>query len=411
MKNIVIFYEHVVREYEACLRLKEALEADGFAVVEIFSLQYQLLECIQLARAKSFDAIVMPYVYTEKSLAPIKFLLKQAQPPIVFNFHHEQTASLFDEHKLLPRDNVAKNKVIHFVWSDFFKTKLTDLGIKDSQVFVTGNIRVNSMPDTTSRKYVADKYGLDEQKKWILLCESGNIFFSTKKVDELSSRGYRVADLVSWNSYVEQTISSMVSQFKSAPDCFFDEFELIYRDHPGVERSVVFSERVKRIDDERIGFWLPHVSAVTTRISTVLFEAEKFGVLAVRYDPEIIPSNLLPHGLERYPYIKKITDIVSTLKTNSVSDGPMVFEDYVGRCDVDVAEVMRSIIKNELTQSFIDRNSYRINLTKKYRIWPRLICNFFAPLVLKYGIKWNCRFCSSFSNIKRDGPPEWRVSQ
>ena len=74
MKKIVILYEHVVREYRSCIALKELLEKDGYADVHVLSFQYELWSLRRLSRRGAIDCVVVPYAYSEKSLAPIKFL-------------------------------------------------------------------------------------------------------------------------------------------------------------------------------------------------------------------------------------------------------------------------------------------------------------------------------------------------
>ena len=46
MKTILIFYEHVAREYESCIRLKEELEKDNGIQAFVFSLHFQMIDAI-----------------------------------------------------------------------------------------------------------------------------------------------------------------------------------------------------------------------------------------------------------------------------------------------------------------------------------------------------------------------------
>jgi hypothetical protein len=408
MKNILIFYEHVVREYESCIKLKEELGKNKNYNVKVFSLQYQILECLNYTKNIEIDAIVMPYVYSEKSLAPIKFLLKKKKIPKVFNFHHEEICAPFREHSLLPRDEISKNKVIHFVWANYFKEKLLKAGVKEDKIYVTGNIRAEKNFHSDDRDHIAKKYGLNVNKEWLMICESGNYTFSRANINHLvNERGYQTADLIEWNEYTKNSIAKMENQLKSLPHTFFDKYEIIYRDHPGIEKKILYDKRIKMIDDESISYWLKHLSCILTRMSTILFEAEKVGTPAIRYDTEDIPKKLIVAGTDKFPYIQNINDICEKIRNIHNSPKTNNFENYLGYFNDNPVDKIIEAINNELKPN---KTSEVIELKDDYMIWPRLICNYFAPLILKYGVKWNCKLCSSFTNIKRDGPPDWRIS-
>jgi hypothetical protein len=403
MKIIMIFYEHTVREYEACLVLKSLLEKNNYAKVYIRSLQYEVFDVWVLSLRKKIDCIVMPYVYSEKSLAPIKFLFKNLNSPLVVNLHHEQVAAKYYEHILLPRDNVAKHKVIHLVWTEMFKKSLQKIGVSDELIFITGNTRAEKTIKKKSKTNLANKYNLDKKKDWLLLCESGNTILSDKEITTLvEERGFLVTDLEDNNAYLRKTIKGMTDQLNALEDEFFEKYEIIYRAHPGFEETPNLDNRIKQIDKESVSDWFPNVAAVLSRISTVLHEAEKQGVFSVRYDPELIPARLLPRGLEYHNYINNFEAIESLLIRKPKTLNKNIYEKYIGKKNLDAPSEVVLAIKKSISSDYSN-----IKLKVKHTIWKRILCNIIARYIVKLKLKWNCSFCRSISNIYRDGPPKW----
>ena len=406
MKKIVILYEHVVREYRSCIALKELLEKDGYADVHVLSFQYELWSLRRLSRRGAIDCVVVPYAYSEKSLAPIKFLFKSNTPPLIVNLHHEQIAARFDEHKLLPRDWTTKFRVIHFVWGESFRQRLIDVDIPERLIFKTGNIRVLTTPKNKSRGELAGQYNLDESKKWIMICESGYIIHSEAEIDDrVKKRGYHRQDLEDRNRYLQSTNVQIEQQLANLNERFFDTFEVIYRAHPGREQTLKVGQSIMRIDGEDIHVWFPHLSAMLSRISTVLHEADKYKVLPVRYDPVTIPKKLLPRGLEHYQYITSFEDIETLLNNENKWATGEQSKNYLG--DSKTAEQIVVSIKKVLSDPLFQNDFRKIEFKSKTITWPRLICNMLGPFVAKYKYNWNCRFCKSLSRIFIDGPPKW----
>lgn len=124
MKTIIIFYEHIARELEACESLKRELELIGDLDVYIYSLHFQIYDAMKLKKTKKIDMIIMPYVYKKSSLYPIGAFLNSNSRPYIVNFHHEQIGAEYNEERLFPIDNYSKNTVIHLVWTEEFKNKL-----------------------------------------------------------------------------------------------------------------------------------------------------------------------------------------------------------------------------------------------------------------------------------------------
>ena len=77
-KRIIIFYEHIKREYDACLTLKDQIErSNSDYKVFLYSITFEYFEAIKIADNEKIDMIIMPWIYTDKDYELVQPFVKR----------------------------------------------------------------------------------------------------------------------------------------------------------------------------------------------------------------------------------------------------------------------------------------------------------------------------------------------
>ncbi|MDD4048664.1 MAG: hypothetical protein PHI90_07595 [Clostridia bacterium] len=216
MRSILIFYEHISREYETCMRIKESLEKTPNIKVYVFSLHFQVLEALWRAKRNYIEMVIVPYAYKENSLKPISYLLRKSPIPYVINLHHEQIGAVYNEERLFPIDEISKNRVIHFVWSNHFKEKLISRGVNEELIKVTGSIRTDLVKHAfqKDKSTFSKEFNLNVDKKWILLCESGTTPYTEIEMKKKEKQGLKRSDIIEYNKSISLAYLENIRQNK-----------------------------------------------------------------------------------------------------------------------------------------------------------------------------------------------------
>ncbi len=205
MKTVVILYEHVSREYETCIRVKDYLVKNDIANAYVFSMHFQINEVYKIASKRIIDILAVPYAYKEKSLNKILLLIKRNRIKLVFNLRHEQIGASYNEFKLYPRDYFTQNYIYHSAWTEIYKNKLIEKGVPSDHIIITQNPRADLLfsqehQNIADRSVVAKKYGINQDKKWIIICESGPVR-SNEMIQQMIIQGYNQQDLQEYNEF------------------------------------------------------------------------------------------------------------------------------------------------------------------------------------------------------------------
>jgi len=409
--SIIIFYEHSSREYQASKILTKDLTNRGFSV-SLFSLHFELKNAIRFAKRTNVEAVIIPYEYKKSSINYLQPFIANKKIPYIINLHHEETAAPFDEHTLLPIDDISKNRVIHFVWTDVFKDKLISIGVNPKLIYITGNIRLDLITQIEipySRDQYGKKYGLDINKKWILYCESGSEVYTSKQIEDMISRKkYEKNLLKQRNELIERALEISSKEIYNLSDSFFENFEFIFRPHPGkLVPDLIKQSRVHIISESSVYEWFKYAYLCVSRTSTTLFEAELSNVNSVRYDPVDYPKELLPRGIENYPVVKTLEELTkldyhaTNLKTEKV------YIKYIGDAENNiskVSETISQIIKNgnvgfDTTPFIVASNWYVVR---------KILSNYWAQITYLLSPKGAKILSGSVRLFFNDVPEKWK---
>ncbi len=345
--NVLIFYEHLVREWDASQRLKKAHEYAGDNV-EIKSIIFEKFDAYSSAKKRIPDVIYVPWFVEEIHEAILSSFLDLNPQAIVINLHQEEIGSENSEYKMLPRTEFTKNGSFHFVWGEYFKDRLIACGVREENIEVTGNIRNDIHNQSSiSKAELASIYGLDVKKKWILFAENRGWTLSRyRKRGRLLTMLHGESDK-QYEQFVKierENLKGFIAQMQTLPQEFKSKYEFVYRPHPGTVLNYDFPEGVHVIGDRPIQDWINSCDLFLTCESTSIFEAEMKGKPCA-----IVPSVNIPDkeskmaGVWEYPCIENISDIndalIEKIRRQNCTGDPIYLK-YLGVIDGHVASRM-----------------------------------------------------------------------
>lgn len=356
--NIYIFYEHLSREWNASVRIKNELKKRG-ENVWIYSIIFERTKAILNSKKNKPDVILMPWFVDKVHEEILEPLLRKSPKAIVINLHQEEISSCAYEKTLLPHTNYTRNGSYHFVWGTYFKTKLLQEGVNSDLIFITGNSRNDEGKLCYSNKMeLAEEYQLDKKKRWILFAENRGWILQRndeRTKAELVSRNVPKQAIEEEIEYSRKSLDAFVKQMKKLSKKFSEQYELIYRPHPGTQFTEELPNCVHVIAEKSIYEWINTCDLFLTCESTSIFEAEMCGKICATIDDEFEPEIIRMPGIDRYPKINNLNDINEALIEELVDEQrerAPIYTDYIGLVDGKscerVAEAIVSISENKV---------------------------------------------------------------
>lgn len=408
--NIIIFYEHLAREWEATCRLRDLFEENGDHA-EIFSIIFERMKAYSRAKKIIPDVLIMPFFVDAEHETFVSDILDVNPDVKVINLHHEEISSKRSISFLIPTTPFAKNGSFHFVWGEHFKNVLMNNGVKEENIFITGNIR-NDLCRAAgmTKSELAEKYGLSPAKKWILFAENRGWLMGRDNLlarQILSERGlsFERFDINLKNE--KENLAVFTAQFKKFTPEFAAEFEFIYRPHPGTVLNYEVPECVHIIGDRSIYDWIDCCDLFLTCESTSIFEAEIIGKPCA-----IVPSMNKPEeqdkvaGVWEFPQIENVYDITNEL-INEITEKNRtrepIYPRYLGVIDGHAADRVVEATKLVLNMNISDEDKKFAHSTAKQNLKQFAYENL-TWLMVKLNLLDAVRFPHSAYGEKRDIP-------
>lgn len=313
--RVIIFFQHRVREWQACVRLAENLRRRGVEAT-IYNIDFEWARAVRDAVRHGIDGLVMPWMYHDSNYLLLAPFLRFNPRLIVVNLHQEQLGTPISLRMILPKGEDAKNSVLHYVWGDHFRRELEAVGVRQDLITVTGNMRNDAVATTLLDKTeLATRYGLDPHKRWVLIAESRGWVRSYTPAfrADLIRQGYTASEADEFIDVTRRSLDAAVAELDSLPPDFLPECELIYRAHPGTLADDFSDPRVHAIAGESIHDWLANIDLIVVWTSTTIYEAELHGVPGVVWSPVPNPPQHTMTGLDRFPQIQHLTELTDVL--------------------------------------------------------------------------------------------------
>ena len=409
MIKVIILYDLIAREYWMCNEIKKEIEKKGGRAF-IFALNFEYNKAIRAAKNNKIDLLMIPSNYVksdyERIVGPFKKIDNNTIP---LCFHHEQITIKGKEADLLPTDQLNRNTMYHLSCGEYFTKLLVDVGVKENLIIETGSLRLQ---EVLTRDYIVSRddlskmYGLDKNKKWILYCDSATLLqYNFLVKGEYLDDSFHAADTFNETLHpYAQTFIETNKIFNGLSDEVFEQYELIYRPHPGNQTTdkKFLDRRIKIIRDHSVYTWFKHVEFNIVFQSSAIFESDCMGVKSFILMP--VPLDLNVVGLEDYTNISTRQELESLLLGDNeielkkgqykkyIGDlNPKAFSDFVTK----VFEIADSSCKG------IENLPYRVNNKK---IFTSILAYYIVVTLSKFRILKYVKWPENFNHNKYEHP-------
>lgn len=242
--KVVMFYEHIAREYD-------------FAVLLKLYLQRNNIKC-EIRQIDSFPKfrdlfikprlVLTPYFYSSESEIILKY--RFITRTVVYNLRYEQIYSDFIEESNFQYRSESQLNVFQLVWGNYSKSKLLDNGFRPDRLLKFGHPSMdfcrNDFSDFYySKQEIVNKFNLSSGKKNILFISSFVLTkerkkeimnqFLTLEVSNLSDFSTLIDIVQKSRDYILDWLKRLLEEFQ--------DFNLIYRPHP----SEIIDDNLKHL--------------------------------------------------------------------------------------------------------------------------------------------------------------------
>ena len=284
--DVLILYEHLVRELETSLLLKKILRDLGYRV-ETRSLPYEFWDAQKELRPR---LVLSPW----SSRRLLHLRNPEGRLPMLFDLHQEQIG--IESEQSLKRPTEPFGRFYHAAWGERFREGLVSYGVKKDHVFLTGFPRLDFYRHelrslSFSRNEIASMFGLDAEKKWILFVSSfsgadSNIVDCKRHISHGFSKVREIS--IESQKHRKATVEFLYVLASQLPG-----FQLIYRPHPSESSDITSNRRgaVRVIRELDIRNWflasdLALIWNSTSCIEALQAEIPFFKVRIKDLDPE-----------------------------------------------------------------------------------------------------------------------------
>jgi surface carbohydrate biosynthesis protein len=310
--DIVYLYEHAARELDVACAVSAILQRQYGVTVEIVQWPIGFLNTFHNLQPR---LVVLPFCYTEQSF---RKLLAAWRKSIFFNVTWEQLFYPGNKTAKTPRGEFSVNHVIHHAWSEFYASFLKQQGIPENHIYLNGQPAYQLYDEPyrnyfASRTYLAERFGLNPECRWLFFPENYNwAFYTQKTIDQFIRNGQSPDDVHAMQEYCKKSLAETV--LWCAEIARTNKVEVILRPRPATSLTE-FKEAVAQIipsipaglhilKDESVRDWILASDVVVSSYSTSLLEAAIAGKPVYLVEPYPIPSSLKMQWHEYLPHIK-----------------------------------------------------------------------------------------------------------
>lgn len=304
--DVVLLYEHIVRELDVACAVKHLAQAQYGIRVEIIQYAAGIMGALDRFRPR---VVALNVCYTEGDhYDPGYHAMYDWRTARHFNLAWEQLLYPGNAALKLPRGPLATRHVLHHAWSDGYRDLLVAGGVPAAHVVVNGH-PAYALYDQPYRRYfpdraaLAERHGLDPQKRWVFFPENyvwALMHDSTfhRMVQRLVAEGKTAEGASTLRTYSGRSLEEAVRwcvELARNP-----RLELILRRRPSTNAQAFAAlvarcghplpPRLRLIDEGTVREWILASDVVLSSWSTSLLEAAIAGRAAFM----VLPLPMLP---------------------------------------------------------------------------------------------------------------------
>ena len=300
--DVLFLVEHIARELDVVTCLAQKLRTQFGIEAEIKCQFHDIRYNLQRYQPR---IVVFPMFYGAR-LGLIEYLSRWPEA-IFVNLGWEQILMQIDVAMKTPRDDAARQRVLHICWTQKHQDFLSREGARRDHLLLTGNpaMKLYDPPYRNyfeSRAELARRHKIDPQQKWVLFPESYQYAFMTKEslqclVDEKNADMRLLEQARGYSERCLSRLFAWVDELRSKTDPLF-----ILRPRPDTTPEQVI-EHMRRaigtpsgnmavIQTGSVREWILAADHVISSHSTTLIEAALAGKPIHLFSPEAFPEAL-----------------------------------------------------------------------------------------------------------------------
>lgn len=304
--DVLIYFEHIVRELDACMILKYELEKMGLTAEIVSTHRNRYWNFVKYQP----KMLVVPFLFADKDDIAYKEFKEMYGDVEILNLHHEQLYNKMTKYHFMPKNDVSKNSY-HLSWGDIFAQALMTAGVESRKIVIAGNPRTDDYyyNAVDLNKYIKDYKELifvPMSFAWAFLDES--YFLEKGNLDPLLFREQKEITIKS----AELFLISIRKLARNYPEKLF-----VLRPHP-FEKDETYTKYLSELDDNpleknivilqegNVYDWIKESELVIGWLTTVSLEASIFEKKNVIYNPIELPAKMKTDFMNLYDEI--VTD-------------------------------------------------------------------------------------------------------
>jgi surface carbohydrate biosynthesis protein len=360
--DVLIYYEHVVRELDACMLLRYRLEELGLTVA---------IASVHRNRYFSFlkykpKIVVVPFLFSDRNDIVYQEFRECYGNVLCLNLHHEQFYNEMTKVLFMPKNDDSRN-AYHLAWNERFAEDLFCNRVDKNKILIAGNPRTDNYYYSNSGWIRTKKRGYKEiifiptSFSWAFVDE--NYFIKNAKIDPVEFRRKKKITM----DTVEAFLMSIRKLAYKYPDKLF-----IVRPHPFEQISTYeqylknFIERpvennIKVVREGNVYEWIKECDLTIGWLTTVSMEASMFGKKNLIYTPIELDDSMQLDFMKLYDHIITQYDELEYIVRNIKSYNPnnSKLQEYIknsfgnidGFVNIRIATYISGILnKNQLQQ-------------------------------------------------------------
>ncbi len=307
--DFIIVYEHWQRELYGDTLLKLELEKRGYSVViENMSIM------TELSWKRDYyepSVVIYPWIYTD--LDVMRALDFRGQVKHIVNLQSEQILSRYTTGRYIKFAVGEARKAYHICWGALSEKRFLESQVNAAHIRKCGNINLDiNLPQYASifegRREKAVKYGLDENKSWVMFFSS---FKDSEFVCSATSNKINEKALI-WSNILTDAKREILAWFEQYL-INNQDYIFIYRPHPGenvfediqLQNLIKTYKNFRIVPDGIIQEWIQVCDRFLTYISTSLSDVCKAGKKGALIRPVEVPEY---YEADTYFRCNKITE-------------------------------------------------------------------------------------------------------
>jgi surface carbohydrate biosynthesis protein len=323
--NVLFLIEHVARELDVITCLVQKLRTQFGIDAEVKSYYNDFTYNLETYRP---EIVVFPFFYGADNPYAIEYLARWPETKFL-NLAWEQILMEVDYGMKTPRDDSARERVMHICWTQKYFDFLLSKGAKPDHLLLTGN-PVMKLYDSPYKNYfksradLASLYKIDAGRKWVLFPESYQyVFMSEHRLQELVEEDNAdpklLAEAREYSNRCLNLLFAWANELCAKTDPLF-----ILRPRPSTtpERAMKFMRKaigapagnIAIIKAESAREWILAADHVVSSHSTTLIEAAIAGKPVHLFSPEAIPDALTAEWHDLIPLLKNRDSFLQAIR-------------------------------------------------------------------------------------------------